>query len=133
MLPVQPSGFGSGGEQAAKRLNVMYAVISSGGKQHRVTPGETLRLERLNAEPGETLDFDQVLMVGDGERVEVGTPLIDGARVTAEVLGHGRGDKVRIIKLNRRKHYRRQAGHRQHYTEVAIRDITGRASAQEQG
>lgn len=103
----------------------MYAVISSGGKQHRVEPGETLRLEKLDAEPGSMFEFDRVLMIGDGERIEIGTPLIAGARVTAEVLSLGRGDKIRIIKLNRRKHYRRQAGHRQDYTEVVIRDITG--------
>ena len=103
----------------------MYAVISSGGKQHRVVPGESLRLEKLEAEPGSALEFDQVLMIGDGDRVEIGLPHVAGAKVTAEVVAHGRGDKVRIVKFKRRKHHRRQAGHRQYYTEVIIRDITG--------
>ena len=103
----------------------MYAVIESGGKQHRVEPGEVLQLEKLDVAEGETVDFDRVMMVGEGEKVEIGTPYVDGGKVTAEVLGHGRGDKVTVIKMRRRKHYRRQAGHRQHYTEVKITDISG--------
>ena len=103
----------------------MYAVIESGGKQHRVEPGEVLRLEKLAAAEGETVDFDKVMMIGEGEKVQIGTPYVEGGKVTAEVVSHGRGDKVTIIKMRRRKHYRRQAGHRQYFTAVKITDITG--------
>ncbi len=103
----------------------MYAVIESGGKQHRVEPGETLRLEKLDVEAGGTVDFENVMLIGEGENVSIGTPYVEGGKVSAEVVGHGRGDKVTIIKMRRRKHYRRQAGHRQHYTEVKITDISG--------
>ena len=103
----------------------MYAVIKSGGKQHRVEPGEVLQLEKLDVEAGSTIDFDQVMLIGENDNVQVGTPFVEGGKVTAEVLGHGRGDKVTIIKMRRRKHYRRQAGHRQYYTEVKITDISG--------
>lgn len=103
----------------------MYAVIESGGKQHRVEPGEVLQLEKLDIAEGETIDFDKVMMIGEGEKIAIGTPYVEGGKVTAEVLGHGRGDKVTIIKMRRRKHYRRQAGHRQHFTEVKITEISG--------
>ena len=103
----------------------MYAVIESGGKQHRVEPGEVLRLEKLDAAEGETVNFDQVMMVGEGENIQIGTPFVDGGAVTAEVVSHGRGDKITIIKMRRRKHYRRQAGHRQYFTEVKIKEISG--------
>ena len=103
----------------------MYAVIKSGGKQHRVEPGEVLRLEKLDAAEGETVIFDQVMMCGEGENIQIGTPFVDGVAVTAEVVSHGRGDKITIIKMRRRKHYRRQAGHRQYFTEVKIREISG--------
>jgi len=103
----------------------MYAVIESGGKQHRVEPGEVLRLEKLDASEGETVNFDKVMMIGEGGNVQIGTPFVDGGAVTAEVVSHGRGDKVTIIKMRRRKHYRRQAGHRQSFTEVKIKDISG--------
>ena len=103
----------------------MYAVIESGGKQHRVEPGEVLRLEKLDAAEGETVNFDQVMMIGQGENIQIGTPFVDGGAVTAEVVSHGRGDKITIIKMRRRKHYRRQAGHRQYYTEVKIKEISG--------
>ena len=101
----------------------MYAVIESGGKQHRVSEGEFLRLEKIEAATGDTIEFDRVLMVG-GSDVRVGTPLVDGAKVTAEVVDHGRHDKVKIVKFNRRKHYRRETGHRQWYTEVRITGIS---------
>jgi len=101
----------------------MYAVIESGGKQHRVTEGETLKLEKLEAATGATIEFDRVLLVG-GEQVKVGTPLVAGSKVTAEVVGHGRHDKIRIVKFNRRKHYRKETGHRQWYTEVKITGIS---------
>lgn len=103
----------------------MYAVIKSGGKQHRVTPGDVVRLEKLEAAEGETLDFNDVMLIGEGTDVKVGAPYVDGGKVSAEVLGHGRHDKITIIKMKRRKHYRRQAGHRQAYTEVRIKEISG--------
>ncbi|MBT8146355.1 MAG: 50S ribosomal protein L21 [Gammaproteobacteria bacterium] len=101
----------------------MYAVIESGGKQHRVEEGEVLKLEKLDAATGDKVDFDKVLMVGEGESATIGTPYVEGGKVTAEILNHGRGDKVKIIKFNRRKHYRKQQGHRQWYTEVKITGI----------
>ena len=103
----------------------MYAVIESGGKQHRVVEGETLKLEKLDAATGETVEFDRVLMVGEGEGVKIGAPLVDGGKVTAEVVSHGRHEKIRIVKFNRRKHYRNETGHRQWYTEVKITGIKG--------
>lgn len=103
----------------------MYAVIVSGGKQHRVVEGETLRLEKLEVATGESIDFDKVLMVGEGENVKVGAPYVAGGKVTAEVLSHGRADKVHIIKFRRRKHFRKQQGHRQWFTEVKITGISG--------
>jgi large subunit ribosomal protein L21 len=103
----------------------MYAVIESGGKQHRVEPGEVLRLEKLDASEGETVNFDKVMMIGEGENIQIGTPFVDGGAVTAEVVSHGRGDTITIIKMRRRKHYRRQAGHRQSFTEVKIKEISG--------
>jgi len=102
----------------------MYAVIKSGGKQHRVVEGERLKVELLAVEPGQVITFDDVLMVVNGDNIQVGTPVVAGAKVTAEVLDHGRHDKVRIVKFRRRKHYRRQAGHRQYYTELKITGIS---------
>jgi large subunit ribosomal protein L21 len=102
----------------------MYAVIVTGGKQYRVMEGEYLRVELLDVEPGSTVDFDQVLMLGDGENITIGTPVVSGAKVTASVRGHGRHDKVRIVKFRRRKHHRKQMGHRQHYTEIEITGIS---------
>ena len=103
----------------------MYAVIESGGKQHRVEPGEVLKLEKLAAAEGEIINFDKVMMIGEGSDIKIGAPYVEGGKVTAEVVSHGRGDKVTIIKMRRRKHYRRQAGHRQSYTQVKITDISG--------
>ena len=103
----------------------MYAVIESGGKQHRVEPGEVLKLEKLNVDEGSTVDFDKVMMIGEGESVQIGTPYVEGGKVTAEVVRHGRSNKITIIKMKRRKNYRRQAGHRQYYTEVKIKEISG--------
>ncbi|MCK5768868.1 50S ribosomal protein L21 [Algiphilus sp.] len=103
----------------------MYAIIKTGGKQYRVSKGDALRVETLDAAVGDTIDFDQVLMVGEGEDARVGAPLVDGARVTAEVLEHGRGNKVHIIKFRRRKHHMKRQGHRQNYTAVRITDIAG--------
>jgi large subunit ribosomal protein L21 len=101
----------------------MYAIIKTGGKQYRVRSGEQVRVETLPAEVGAAVSFDQVLMVGEGEGVQVGAPLVAGALVKATVLGHGRGDKVRIFKLRRRKHFQKSQGHRQDYTEIRIDDI----------
>jgi large subunit ribosomal protein L21 len=101
----------------------MYAVIKSGGKQHRVSEGEVLRLEKLEVATGESIDFEEVLMVADGENIQIGTPVVEGAKVSAEIVSHGRGDKVMIIKFNRRKHSRKQQGHRQWFTEVKITGI----------
>jgi large subunit ribosomal protein L21 len=100
-----------------------YAVIKTGGKQYRVQQGDVLRVELLTAEEGATVSFDQVLLVGTGESITVGAPLVEGATVSATVRTHGRADKIRIIKFRRRKHYKRQQGHRQHYTEIEITGI----------
>ena len=101
----------------------MYAVIKSGGKQYRVESGAKLRVERLSADVGAAVSFDEVLLVGNGDAVKVGAPLVSGAQVKATVLAQGRDDKVRIFKLRRRKHYQKTQGHRQSYTEVRIDDI----------
>ena len=102
----------------------MYAVIESGGKQHRVTEGEVLKLEKIEVGAGESISFDKVLMVGEGADVMIGAPYIESGKVTAEVLNHGRADKVTIIKFRRRKHHRKQQGHRQWFTEVKITGIS---------
>jgi len=98
----------------------MYAVIKTGGKQYRVTTGEKLKIEQIPADIGSQITLDQVLMVGEGESVKVGNPLVAGATVTATVVSHGRGVKVKIFKLRRRKHYQRTQGHRQNYTEIRV-------------
>ena len=103
----------------------MYAVIESGGKQHRVTEGETLKLEKIEAGTGDTIEFDRVLLLGSGAEVKIGKPTVDGGKVTAEIVSHGRHDKVKIIKFNRRKHHQKRAGHCQWYTEVRITGISG--------
>jgi large subunit ribosomal protein L21 len=101
----------------------MYAVIATGGKQYKVTKGETLRVEKLVGDEGSTVKLDNVLMVADGDKVSVGTPMLDKATVTAKIMAHGRGKKVEIIKFRRRKNSRRQMGHRQSYTEIEVTDI----------
>ena len=103
----------------------MYAVIKTGGKQYRVSAGEKLKVEQIPADIGSEIVLDQVLLVSSGEDVTMGTPLVSGAAVTAKVVSHGRGDKVRIYKMRRRKHYRKSQGHRQNYTEIEIVGITG--------
>jgi large subunit ribosomal protein L21 len=100
-----------------------YAVIKTGGKQYRVQQGDVLRVELLDAEEGANVSFDQVLLVGSGEGVNVGAPTVAGATVSATVRRHGRADKIRIIKFRRRKHHKKQMGHRQHFTEVEITGI----------
>ncbi len=102
----------------------MYAVIKTGGKQYRVMQGEILRVEKLLADVDASVQFDKVLMVGEGESVQLGAPVVVGASVTAKVRAHGRADKIRIVKFRRRKHHRKQMGHRQHYTEIEITDIS---------
>jgi large subunit ribosomal protein L21 len=103
----------------------MYAVIRSGGKQYKVAPGEKLRVEQLAADVGAEVVLDQVLMVGEGDSIRVGQPIVAGATVKATVVGHGRGDKVTIFKMRRRKHYQKHQGHRQSYTELKIESIVG--------
>ena len=103
----------------------MYAVIRTGGKQYKVAPGEKLKVEQIRADVGAQIDLDQVLLVGDGESVRLGQPILAGATVKATVLGHGRGDKVQIFKMRRRKHYQKHQGHRQGYTELKIDGIVG--------
>ena len=103
----------------------MYAVIQTGGKQYRVKSGEQVKVELLAAEVGATVSFDRVLMLGEGDGVRVGAPLVDGATVKATVVARGRGEKIRIFKLRRRKHYAKTQGHRQGYTEVRIDEIVG--------
>lgn len=101
----------------------MYAVIKTGGKQYRVAPGETLKVETIVAAVGDTVSFSDVLLVADGEAVKIGAPVVTGAVVKAEVTAHGRGDKIRIIKHRRRKHYHKEQGHRQNFTAIKITEI----------
>ena len=101
----------------------MYAVVKTGGKQYRVSAGEKLRIEQIPAEVGQEITLDEVLVVADGDALKMGTPLVAGAKVKAKVLKQGRGDKVHIFKMRRRKHYRKSQGHRQNYTEIEILGI----------
>ena len=102
----------------------MYAVFRTGGKQYRVSQGDKLRVERLSAEVGDIVDFDQVLLVGEGQDVRIGAPLVPGGKVQGKVIGQGRAKKIEIVKFKRRVNYRRTKGHRQHYTEVEITSIS---------
>ncbi|MFL2550879.1 MAG: 50S ribosomal protein L21 [Arenicellales bacterium] len=102
----------------------MYAVVQTGGKQYRLSVGDSVRVEKLPGEPGDVVDLPQVLMVADGEQVAVGSPTIDGASVKAEILAHGRDKKIRVFKMKRRKKYRRTQGHRQSFTQLRVTDIT---------
>ena len=102
----------------------MYAVIVTGGKQYRVSQGDKVRVEKLDAAEGDSVEIDQVLMVVDGDDVKIGAPVLDGGKVTAEVTAQGRGDKVDIIKFRRRKHHMKRQGHRQAYTELEITGIS---------
>lgn len=103
----------------------MYAVIKTGGKQYRVEQGDLLKVEKIEVATGDKLTFDEVLLVADGDNVKVGQPVLDGAKVEAEVVSQGRHKKIRIVKFRRRKHYRKQQGHRQWFTEVKITAING--------
>ena len=102
----------------------MFAVIKTGGKQYRVASGDQLKVEKLTGEVGSEIVLDQVLAVGQGTDVALGTPLVPGASVRATVVSHGRHDKVMIFKMRRRKHYKKSQGHRQNYTEIRIEGIT---------
>ena len=98
----------------------MYAVIKTGGKQYRVSTGEKIKVEQIPAEVGAEISLDQVLMVGEGEAVKVGNPMLTGAKVTAKVISQGRHPKINIFKMRRRKHYQKHQGHRQNFTEIEI-------------
>jgi large subunit ribosomal protein L21 len=102
----------------------MYAVIKTGGKQYRVAAGEKIKVEQIAADVGQEVVIDQVLAVGNGAEIKVGTPLVSGASVKATVVAHGKHDKVHIFKMRRRKHYQKHQGHRQNYTEIRIEAIT---------
>ena len=102
----------------------MFAVVKTGGKQYRVSEGDRLRIETLEAEAGASVQLDSVLMVGEGDSVKVGTPTVSNASVTAKIIDHGRAKKVKILKFRRRKHHMKRMGHRQNYTEVEITGIS---------
>ena len=102
----------------------MYAVIKTGGKQYRISTGEKRQIEQIPADIGQDITLDQVLSVGEGDQLKVGTPLVTGAVVKATVLAQGRHDKVTIFKMRRRKHYQKHQGHRQNYTEILIGSIS---------
>ena len=111
----------------------MYAVIKTGGKQYKVSAGDKIKVEQMPADIGAEITIDQVLAVGNGEQIAVGTPLVSGASVLAKVVSHGRHDKVRIFKMRRRKHYQKRQGHRQNYTEILVSRIAsslGEATAE---
>lgn len=103
---------------------IMYAVIKTGGKQYKVSEGETLKVEKINADAGASIELDQVLMIANDDDLQVGTPFLDSGRVTATIASHGRHKKIRIVKFKRRKHYRKQMGHRQDFTEIKIEKIS---------
>ena len=105
----------------------MYAVFATGGKQYRAVTGDILKIEKLDAEKGTTVQLEQVLMVGEGEDVKVGTPYLKGGKVTATIVEHGRGDKIKILKFKRRKHHMKRMGHRQDYTRIEITGIAASA------
>ncbi len=102
----------------------MYAVIKTGGKQYRVTQGDTLKIETVAGDVGSAIVLDKVLMVGNGDKVTVGKPMLAGATVKATIVANGRHDKVKIFKMRRRKHYQKHQGHRQNYTEIRIDGIS---------
>jgi large subunit ribosomal protein L21 len=103
----------------------MYAVIKTGGKQYKVAAGEKIKVEQIAADVGQEIVIDQILAVGNGAELKIGTPLVAGASITATVVAHGRHDKVRIFKLRRRKHYKKSQGHRQNFTELEISAVNG--------
>jgi large subunit ribosomal protein L21 len=102
----------------------MYAVISTGGKQYKLAQGDYCRVEKLDAEEGASIELDKVLMIADGDTINIGTPFVDGGKVTAKVIAHGRAKKVEIMKFRRRKHHQKRTGHRQYYTEIEVTGIS---------
>jgi len=102
----------------------MYAVISTGGKQYKLAQGDVCRIEKLDAEEGASVDLDKVLMIADGDNVNIGTPFVEGGKVTATIKSHGRAKKVEIMKFRRRKHHQKRTGHRQYYTEIEVTGIS---------
>lgn len=103
----------------------MYAVVKTGGKQYKVTQDEYLKVEKLEGNEGDTIELDQVLMIADGDKLKIGSPMIDGGKITATILSHGRHKKVEIMKFRRRKHHQKRTGHRQYYTEIKVTGING--------
>jgi large subunit ribosomal protein L21 len=101
----------------------MYAVFKTGGKQYRAATGDVIKVEKIEAEKGSTVELDQVLMVGEGEDVKIGAPFLEGGKVTAKVVDHGRREKIKVIKFKRRKNHRKQMGHRQYFTQIEITGI----------
>ena len=108
----------------------MYAVIKTGGKQYRVEPGNVLKVESIDAEVGASVDFEEVLMIADGDDITIGTPTVASAKVVAEVIAHGRAKKVEIVKFKRRKHHQKRTGHRQNFTQIQIQNINGKGSVE---
>ena len=102
----------------------MYAVISTGGKQYKLAQGDVCRVEKLDAEEGASVEIDKVLMIADGDNINIGTPFVDGGKLTATVKSHGRAKKVEIMKFRRRKHHQKRTGHRQYYTEIEVTAIS---------
>jgi len=102
----------------------MYAVISTGGKQYKLAQGDVCRIEKLDAEEGASVELDKVLMIADGDNINIGTPFVDGGKVTATIKSHGRAKKVEIMKFRRRKHHQKRTGHRQYYTEIEVTSIS---------
>jgi large subunit ribosomal protein L21 len=121
-MPAANSSYTALGEQDQRRYS-MYAVIVTGGKQYKVAEGEFLKIEKLEIATGESVTFDRVLLIGNGDDVTIGAPVVDGAKVVAEVVSQGRHDKIRIIKFRRRKHHMKRQGHRQWFTEIKITGI----------
>jgi large subunit ribosomal protein L21 len=121
-MPAANSSYKALGEQDQRRYS-MYAVIVTGGKQYKVAEGEFLKIEKLEIATGESVTFDRVLLIGNGDDVTIGAPVVDGAKVVAEVVSQGRHDKIRIIKFRRRKHHMKRQGHRQWFTEIKITGI----------
>lgn len=102
----------------------MYAVLQSGGKQYRISEGQTVRLEKLNTKIGDMVEFDQILMIANGKNINIGHPFVENGKITAEIIAHGRSAKITVIKFHRRKHYRKKQGHRQWFTDVKITGIS---------
>lgn len=103
----------------------MYAVVKTGGKQYKVAQDQYLKVEKLEGNEGDTIELDQVLMIADGDKLKIGSPILDGGKITATILSHGRHKKVEIMKFRRRKHHQKCTGHRQYYTEIKVTAING--------